>query len=280
MSRNEKIKDIMKMNISNNEKNKLIQQLYMNNNILEKEKEIKCNHYKRRCKLYSPCCNKLVNCRLCHDENNICEIKFNRFDVKRIRCIECNEDQVPSNKCIKCEISFSENFCEKCNLWTDDKITHCDKCGICRKGDKLYHCDICDMCWPNETHPCNNKSNSRLDKCPICLDILFTSTKSATILKCGHQMHADCLNNYVKTNYNCPICKKSLFDMTQHWNMLRQHKQNIQIPEDLKNLKLKISCYDCEKENEIDYFIDGLLECPECNSFNTQKINIINNNNE
>ena len=39
MSRNEKIKDIMKMNISNNEKNKLIQQLYMNNNILEKEKK-------------------------------------------------------------------------------------------------------------------------------------------------------------------------------------------------------------------------------------------------
>lgn len=27
-----------------------------------------CRHYRRRCKLISPCCGEVVWCRLCHDE--------------------------------------------------------------------------------------------------------------------------------------------------------------------------------------------------------------------
>lgn len=27
-----------------------------------------CNHYKRKCKLFAPCCDKLFTCIRCHDE--------------------------------------------------------------------------------------------------------------------------------------------------------------------------------------------------------------------
>ena len=66
------------------------------------EEEYKCKHYNRKCLLYSPCCNKLVACRLCHNEKNLCSMKFDRFSVKKIKCKECSTDQIPSNKCIKC----------------------------------------------------------------------------------------------------------------------------------------------------------------------------------
>jgi hypothetical protein len=273
MSLQEKIKDIQKEDISQQEKMRKIQDLYKSlSNLKLDDKEIKCEHYERKCELLSPCCNKWIGCRFCHNDNNLCDLKMDRFKISKIRCKECKKEQDVSNKCINCEINFTESFCNICKVWTKDKIWHCTKCGFCRIGEELYHCDICDKCWPNETHPCTKKLTSRDEKCPVCLEELFTSKKSAYNMKCGHQMHSLCFNDYIKTKYNCPICKKSLFDMTQHWEHMKQIKSTIQIPEEYMDIKLKVSCFDCEKECETEFCIDNFLECKYCNGFNVQKI--------
>ena len=285
LSIQEKIRLIQKENISSSEKQKKISELFknQNKNNLKKlnQNEFDCKHYERKCSLYSPCCNKLVMCRLCHDEKNLCDKKFDRFKVSQIRCNECLTDQKPSNKCIKCNINFSKSFCNICNLWTSALISHCNDCGICRvlnsEEDEIFHCKICDACYhlkDKDSHKCiAKKISSREDKCPVCLIKLHDSVKSTMFMICGHNIHLECYQNYVNSGkYNCPICKKSLFDMKNHWDYLRTIKANINIPDEYKDIKVNISCFDCEKKTETEYCIDKLLECKNCGGFNTQKI--------
>ncbi|KAG6523657.1 hypothetical protein ZIOFF_013522 [Zingiber officinale] len=50
---------------------------------------------------------------------------------------------------------------------------------------------------------------------------LFDSLKETTVLQCGHTMHSDCLNEMLKhEKYCCPICSKSIMDMSSIWKKL------------------------------------------------------------
>jgi RING finger and CHY zinc finger domain-containing protein 1 len=269
---NKKIKLIfLDKNLSQEEKNKKIQELY-SNNLKEKKEIIDCEHYERKCDLLSPCCNKWVPCRFCHDDNDLCESKFDRFNVSKIRCIECKEEQEVSNKCKKCEIKFAESFCGICKVWTKDKIWHCNDCGFCRIGEELYHCKLCDKCWLSEDHPCVKKLLSRDEKCPVCLESSFHSKKTTHVMNCGHQIHSECFNENLKKNiYQCPICKKSAIDMTNTWQRIKIEKNNTPMPDEYKDMKVKVACFDCLKESETEFHIVG-LECKHCGSFNTQKL--------
>ncbi len=51
--------------------------------------------------------------------------------------------------------------------------------------------------------------------CPVCLCDMQNSVNAASIMKCGHSMHVECLNEYTKTNVAGPICKKSIIDISQ-----------------------------------------------------------------
>ena len=74
-----------------------------------------CEHYKRKCKLIMPCCNKAFSCRLCHDyemyDNNndfkkAHKLGNNRFNIKEIICQNCNTRQSKKERCIKCNIKL------------------------------------------------------------------------------------------------------------------------------------------------------------------------------
>ena len=73
-----------------------------------------CDHYFRRCKFVSPCCQKIYTCRFCHNDNESHEI--NRFEVKEIVCSNCDCRQRVSNECVECGIQFAKYFCAVCNL--------------------------------------------------------------------------------------------------------------------------------------------------------------------
>ena len=60
--------------------------------------------------------------------------------------------------------------------------------------------------------------------------------------------------------------------MTQHWEHMKQIKSTIQIPDEYKDVRVKVSCFDCEKESETEFCVDNFLECKHCNGFNVQKI--------
>ncbi|RYR01612.1 hypothetical protein Ahy_B06g080491 isoform B [Arachis hypogaea] len=200
-----------------------------------------CEHYKRRCKIRAPCCNQIFSCRHCHNDamGSLSDPKERhelvRRDVKQVICSICDTEQEAAKVCANCGVNMGEYYCEICKFYDD--ITekgqfHCDECGICRVGgrDNFFHCPTCGMfscegsCYSvslQGNHPC--VENSMKSFCPVCYEYLFDSIKGTTIMTCGHTMHMDCFDEMAEQNqYRCPICSKTIFDMSRNWEHLDQ----------------------------------------------------------
>ena len=275
----EKILEINRRDdISQQEKSKLIFKVMnpnFNETIEHKEEDIKCEHYKRGCKLECIDCKKFFPCRFCHDE--ISDHVMNRHKVINVKCNECGNIQEKGESCIKCNKRFARYYCKICTLYDDSEnkiITHCDKCGICRVG-KNIHCDICDMCFSEEhfdTHPCEGRFDS---VCPICNEYLKNSTKNVSILPCKHTIHSECFkNNLMNGNYQCPVCKKTACDTTSLWNQIESYVSNSEMPDEYKDKKNEIYCNDCEQKTVTNFHF-FYHKCQNCNSWNTSVVNTL-----
>lgn len=188
--------------------------------VKQKEDVKGCEHYQRRCRIAAPCCDQIFWCRLCHDSHFLEDIssntfhQLNRFAVQKCVCDDCGLEQPASKSCVGCNVTFARYFCPICNLWDDDPtkgIWHCTDCGLCRRGgqDNFFHCANCDVCVPREvSHKC--LPNALRDKCPICLEDMFSSIRLVTYMSgCGHALHRDCLESLAKSgrwNGCCSIC--------------------------------------------------------------------------
>lgn len=211
--------------LSSIEKQKKIQKIMSENNkkyMKPKNNDANsCNHYIKNCSQFSfNCCSLIDPCKRCHlDRHSMCE----NCTVKTITCIKCKTQQTPSNMCINCSVKFAKNYCEKCNIWTDKQITHCDKCNICRLGTNLFHCDTCNICFENDDnlpHKCTNIDFATLT-CSVCTEKIFNTTEKIHVLACTHAIHDKCLIGLLNNdNYKCPLCKKSMIDMTLLWDNL------------------------------------------------------------
>ena len=210
-------------NLSNEEKIKLIQEL-RNKNMVQ-ILSTKCDHYNKKCSnFYFECCDKYSSCHRCHEEEHKCEVLPPR-KVTSIECNECNTRQIPSNKCINCEIEFAKSFCLVCCIWTEKDIIHCDKCGICRVGKEIFHCDDCNMCFNQKDHDCKHENFDKV--CPFCLESTFYSQYESTkVSNCTHTFHRNCLEEAFKNNIlNCPLCRKLLLNddlKKNYWNNNKQ----------------------------------------------------------
>ena len=287
MDYTKEIEKIEKSNYSNNIKEKLIQHYTMlsridtkinpQNNIL-----LKCTHYIRHNYIVSPCCNKLYECRLCHDSNE--NHTLDRTKIKQIKCKSCFCIQETNNKCINKDCYYykknrNKYYCSICNLFSDDKkkdIYHCNKCGICRVGKKAnyFHCDKCCMCLPKimeKNHFCVTDTKQN---CMFCLEDLFSSTKNIIPLKCGHYVHMECLNKSlfngnVENSYRCLLCRKTILDMGSMWEHLDTTLKSETLPEELIDKKRIVYCNDCGKKTETQmHFI--YHKCQNCGSYNTE----------
>lgn len=285
----DKRKKILEINrrtdISNQEKNKLINQIMQqksSNNVTKNSdtSEIKCTHYSSNCLLECPICNNFYSCRLCHDANE--DHVLDRYSISNIKCKLCNTIQTSSNICINCNIEFAKYYCNICNIFdsTPNKnIYHCEKCNICRIGtkDTLKHCDICDMCWDISAfnnHNCVPK-NRYYEECVICKEELKNSVNKVMAMNCKHLAHLICINkNLENGNYQCPICRKSVVDMTNYWNTIESYVNNCEMPEEDKNKKVQILCNDCEDKSITNYHY-LYHKCQICNSWNTDVLSFI-----
>ena len=239
-----------------------------------------CKHYSRSCKILAECCQKWVVCRLCHDE--VCDHQINRYATKTIMCMHCNTVQQVGSECKNCHETMGEYFCEICKLWEsnpDKHIYHCDKCGLCRLGQGIgidyFHCDRCNACLSiamQENHRCierNLESN-----CPICDYYLFTSTQPVIFIPCGHPIHYRCYQEHIENSYQCPICWKSLADMTNYFRQLDQMLQEHTMPKEYENYWSICLCNDCEKKSRSKYHF-LYHKCQECGSYNTKLLQTI-----
>lgn len=233
-----------------------------------------CKNYNRKCLMKAECCQTFVPCRLCHDEN--CDHKMNRFKVKEMQCKLCDTIQPVGKHCSQCKEEMGEYYCDICHMWCDNTdIFHCSDCGICLRGKRedFFHCYKCKVCLPvtlKDKHRCIE--NTTMNDCPVCHDTLFQTTRKITVLRCGHSIHVDCLNDSLKNNhFKCHICKKSIAeDMSFYWEAIDNFLQDQQIPEEYQK-KIEIFCNDCEKKSMTDFhFIYN--KCHLCNGYNTNVV--------
>ncbi|XP_031258217.1 E3 ubiquitin-protein ligase MIEL1-like isoform X2 [Pistacia vera] len=206
---------------------------------------LRCEHYRRRCKIRAPCCDKIFPCRHCHKEavNSLSDPKDHhelvRQNVKQVVCSLCNTEQEVAQICVNCGVKMGEYFCNICKFYDDDISKgqfHCDDCGICRVGgrDEFFHCQKCGSCY--SVSVCNDHvcvENSMKNYCPVCYEYLFDSVKDSTVMKCGHTMHTDCFLEMTKQNqYRCPICSKTVLNMSDYWRLLDMEMEANKMPEE------------------------------------------------
>ncbi|XP_027350883.1 E3 ubiquitin-protein ligase MIEL1 [Abrus precatorius] len=242
-----------------------------------------CEHYKRRCKIRAPCCNQIFPCRHCHNDamssssNPVDHHELVRRDVKQVICSICNTEQEVAKVCSNCGVNMGEYYCEICKFYDDDTDKgqfHCDECGICRVGGRnnFFHCKKCGSCYSQSLQ--NNHScveNSMKSSCPVCFEYLFDSIKGSIIFKCGHTMHLECYQEMTtQKQYRCPICLRTMADMSQDWKHLDQEIEAFPMPEDYK-FEVSILCNDCNSTSRVSFHIFG-HKCRHCSSYNTRRI--------
>lgn len=225
----QKIKEIREnLDISESQKRIHIQNVLMGdyisnnkNNNLNKT----CEHGSIKChKLYFECCDVYDPCIICHRQKRTCKERISR--CTQLTCSECETEQnysIDSSKCIKCGITFANNFCYICCYWTNGDLYHCDKCKCLQfKKEEVFHCNECDTCikiMPGKMHTTHIKFQK--EKCVCCNDSLVNHKKIIK-LSCKHYLHSDCFNELNRTqSYKCPMCRKSMWDMNCKWNSIR-----------------------------------------------------------
>jgi len=226
-----------------------------------------CEHYQAECQIFSECCKKFHDCRICHDKN---EYHFiDRYSIKTIRCNECKTEQNKSQTCMNCGKKFSENYCGQCNIWCEFEIFHCKDCNVCFRlnDEERFHCQNCGICFEKKNdHDCSTKLIHRDDECSVCMDPLFFNTRQAIFPKCGHAIHSDCFHQLIQVgDYKCPLCKKTMLDID--WDdyslFIDMHK--------IQEQKLVgIICNDCLERTENLYHPFG-VQCKNCKSYNTMR---------
>mmetsp|Transcript_3587 Transcript_3587/g.6420 ORF Transcript_3587/g.6420 Transcript_3587/m.6420 type:complete len:401 (+) Transcript_3587:176-1378(+) len=239
------------------------------------KKVMGCKHYSRNCKLKAACCGKLFTCRFCHDEAS--DHNINRYATSHVWCMTCGLIQPKSNRCIECHTIFARYYCKICGFYDNDpnkNVYHCHQCGMCRVGKGVgidnFHCTKCNACVAIESrdrHKCVERS---LDSnCPICSGYLFTSTQPVIFMRCGHTMHTHCFEQYTKTNYTCPLCCKSLSDMSGFYSRLDEVLANERLPDEYAFMRSHILCNDCgHKSHTKFHFI--YHKCQNCSGYNTR----------
>lgn len=191
-------------------------------------------------------------------------------------CMFCQYLQPIQQTCAnpECRKEMGRYYCDVCKFVdnTPNKlIFHCNECGLCRVGkiDEFFHCNGCNMCLNiniQNNHKCipnNMKSN-----CPICHIDMFTSRKPSVLLKCGHSIHSSCLSSYSRRSFTCPICSKSIGDMSHEWEIWDQMIQQQPMPPEFNASKCEILCNDCNQKCEVPFHFLG-HKCSHCGSYNT-----------
>ncbi|CAN7095745.1 unnamed protein product [Brassica rapa subsp. narinosa] len=239
-----------------------------------------CEHYKRRCKIRAPCCNLIFPCRHCHnDAANALPDPKERHDLVRqnVICSVCEAEQEVAQVCSNCGVCMGEYFCNICKFFDDETSKeqfHCDDCGICRVGgrDNFFHCQSCGACYSmglRDNHSCIE--NATKNSCPVCYEFLFDSVKAAHVMRCGHTMHMGCFKQMItEQQYRCPICYKSMMDMSSSWQLLDAEIRATEMPSEY-NYEIEILCNDCNKSSKAMFHILG-HKCAHCGSYNTRRI--------
>ncbi|KAF2317795.1 hypothetical protein GH714_041109 [Hevea brasiliensis] len=241
------------------------------------KQEFGCEHYKRNCKLRAACCGKLFTCRFCHDK--VSDHSMDRKATSEMMCMRCLKIQPVGPVCTtpSCGgFSMAKYYCTICKflmmkgmfIIVLSAIYAVLEMGL---GVDFFHCMKCNCCLAMKLvdHKCREKGLEI--NCPICCDFLFTSSLSVKALPCGHFMHSNCFQAYTCSHYICPICSKSLGDMSVYFGMLDALLASEELPEEYQDRCQDILCNDCDKKGTAPFHW-LYHKCRFCGSYNTRVI--------
>eukprot|EP00741_Cyanophora_paradoxa_P022501 tig00021464_g21727.t1 len=236
-----------------------------------------CAHYQRSCKLRAACCGRFFTCRVCHDDAS--DHTMDRYATREMLCMRCSTVQPIGPTCrspVCCGRPLARYYCHICKFFDDDgtkSIYHCPFCNICRMGRGLgidfFHCMRCNACMAMSLREHRCLQNSLESNCPICSQYMFTSTAYVKLLRCGHLMHTECYRAYIRSQYTCPICCKSLHDMSALFAQLEALVANDVLPPEYAGRTSNIYCNDCEQKSTVRFHF-LYHRCAHCASFNTR----------
>jgi len=144
----------------------------------------------------------------------------------------------------------------------------------CRIGgrENFFHCYKCRCCYSvvlMNSHPCIEGAMHH--DCPVCFEYLFESTNDVTVLPCGHTIHGNCLKEMQDHfQYACPLCSKSVCDMSKVWEKFDMEIAATPMPECYENRRVSILCNDCRVYSQVRYHVVA-QKCPNCKSYNTRQ---------
>jgi hypothetical protein len=243
-------------------------------------KSLGCQHYKTGCKVFAVCCGTWHCCRFCHDEWSSASLDGHamvRQACRYMQCMTCKAVQPAAQDCQECGVQIARYYCAKCKHWDDEAekdIFHCDDCGLCRLGrrEDYVHCNRCHGCLARDYHGRHKCLEGSLDaSCPICSDLLFTSTLPVMFMRCGHAIHTLCFHQHSRESYQCPVCCKSIGDMHAYFRNLDVLMASHRMPPEFAGYKSEILCNDCERRGIVPFhFI--YHKCTHCASYNTKTI--------
>lgn len=78
-----------------------------------------CPHYRTDCDLVAPCCDRVVPCRICHDESGLCSQEMDRYKVREMVCKVCGLRQPCAQQCTACKSIMARYYCGVCHLFDD-----------------------------------------------------------------------------------------------------------------------------------------------------------------
>ena len=242
-----------------------------------------CPHYARNCRLIAPCCMQAVSCRICHDEGSTCGQAMERRHVTTMECMLCGTRGPIGAACTTCGERMASYYCDVCKLLDNSgrPVYHCPLCNVCRVGEGLgvdfQHCMKCNTCVPFERpggpkHVCRGRATD--ESCSICLEGLFNSTDAVRELPCGHMLHQSCFEEYTRSNYGCPICRKSVGDMTAYFTMLDRllaAEGRESLPVEVRDTTQRATCHDCGEAFDAPFHW-VYHKCGHCGSYNTSVV--------
>ncbi len=239
-----------------------------------------CRHYRRAATLVAPCCGALAACRLCHDEADASH-RLDRRRVAEMACMHCGTRQPVAQDCANpaCGARLARHYCAICHLFDDDpshEIYHCPFCNVCRRGAGLgvdaVHCMGCNACMAPELHARHRCTERALGgDCPVCAAPLFDSAAPVREARCGHFMHSACFAAYTRVAYACPLCSRSLGDMSVYWKMVDAllAAEQEALPPEYAARRQDVSCHDCGGETDAPFHF-VYHKCGGCGGYNTR----------
>ncbi|KAG2445115.1 hypothetical protein HYH02_008982 [Chlamydomonas schloesseri] len=202
---------------------------------------------------------------------------MDRYAVSEMRCMACGERQPVAAACRACATPMARYVCGICHLYDDEPgkdIYHCPFCNVCRRGRGLgvdfFHCMNCNACMSLSlfsSHKCREKCIE--GNCPVCHESLFDSSQPIKELPCGHFMHSTCFSTYSRYNYTCPLCCKSVGDMSVYFQMLDSLLAAERLPPEYAGRMQQVLCNDCGKMGFAPFHF-VYHSCPHCRSYNTR----------